>query len=49
MQCSRFRIAAALAALGAVPPSVLAQSQSDALQSPRERWVMVAERALWDA
>jgi hypothetical protein len=50
MQCRRFRIAAALAALSAVPPSVFAQSQSEALQSPRrDPWALVAERALWDA
>ena len=50
MQRSRFRIAAALEALSAVPPAVFAQSPSDALQSPRrDRWALVAERALWDA
>jgi hypothetical protein len=50
MQCSRFRIAAALAALSAVPPGALAQSQADSLQSARrERWALIAERALWDA
>jgi hypothetical protein len=50
MQCSRFRLAAVLAALSAVPPSALAQSPSDSLQSARrERWALIAERALWDA
>jgi hypothetical protein len=47
MQCSGFRIAAALAALVAVPPGVLAESQSDSAR--RERWTLIAERALWDA
>jgi hypothetical protein len=50
MERSAFRIAAALAALAAVPPSVLAQSESDGLQiARRDRWTLVAERALWDA
>ena len=49
MQCSRFRIAAVLAALGAVPPAVLAQSQAeDPNSARREKWAMVADRALWE-
>ena len=50
MERSGFRIAAALVALAAVPPAVLAESQSDTQQSARrERWALIAERALWDA
>lgn len=48
MELSAFRIAAALAALAAVPPGVLAQSGSDGLQSARrDRWALIAER--WGA
>jgi len=50
MECSALRIAAALAALAAVPPGVLAQSETDSLQSARrEGWALIADRALWDA
>ena len=50
MERSGFRIAAALAALAAIPPNVLAQSGSEGLQSARrDRWALIAERALWDA
>ena len=50
MECSGFRIAAALVALAAVPPPVLAESQSDTQQGARrERWALIADRALWDA
>jgi hypothetical protein len=49
MECSGFRIAAALAALAAVPPGVLAETQSDASQGARrERWALIAGRSLWD-
>jgi hypothetical protein len=43
-------LAAVLAALAAVPHGVLAQSQSDDLQSARrDRWALQAERAAWDS
>jgi hypothetical protein len=40
---------AVLAALAAFPPVVLAQSQSDDLQSARDRWALLAERAVQDS
>jgi hypothetical protein len=43
MERSAFRIAAALAALAAVPSGVLAQAQSATLQSAR--WSLIAEQA----
>ena len=50
MERSAFRIAAALAALAAVPPGVLAQADADSLQSARrDRWALIAERAVWDS
>jgi hypothetical protein len=49
MQRSSLRIAAAIAALGAAPPAVFAQSLVDDPQSARrDRWVLAAERALWE-
>jgi len=43
-------VAAAFAALTAVAPGALAQSQSDDPQNARrDRWSLVAERALWES